>query len=71
MSYATRQEFAAKVNWEGGLEEFFLGYGCSLEDLPVDDAELREKVAAVLEAARLYEGARTKLEDLLGDLLEE
>lgn len=34
MTYATPQELAGKVDWEGGVTEAILGYGIKSEDLP-------------------------------------
>jgi hypothetical protein len=32
----TKEELAAKVEWEGGVAEAIIGYGLKLEDLPPD-----------------------------------
>lgn len=48
----TKEEFASKVDWEGGPAEAIMGYGLGVGDLPEDaPAEVVEAVW-VLEKAR-------------------
>lgn len=47
-TYNTREEFAEKAGWEGGLLDFIFDYGVSVDDIPEEDTELREALAAVL-----------------------
>ena len=39
MAFSTREDFAAKVEWEGGVLES-LDYGLTKEDVPEGDTEL-------------------------------
>lgn len=32
----TREELAAHADWEGGVTEYIMGYGCSYKNLPED-----------------------------------
>lgn len=48
--YASRQELANKADWEGGILDMLFGYGLSVDDVPEDDVELREAIAACLAA---------------------
>lgn len=41
MPFDTREDFAAKVEWEGGVFEA-LDYGLTISDVPDDDTELKE-----------------------------
>src|SRR5690606_33060360 len=65
--YQTREQVAAKVDWEGGIPEA-LEYGLTVDDMPAGDEELRAAwgrpeaahqpfAAAEAEAARLLEEA--------------
>ncbi len=47
--YQSRAELAAKIDWEGGPEEFLFGYGCSPEDMP--DQELEDLVREIYDKA--------------------
>ena len=66
--YQTREQVAAKVDWEGGIPEA-LEYGLTVDDMPAGDEELRAAwgrleaahqpfAAAEAEVARLLEEAR-------------
>lgn len=50
----TPEEFAAKMEWEGGMAEFILGYGVNPEEVP--DA-VASKITAFIQAANELEGA--------------
>lgn len=47
-AYRSRQEVADKADYEGGVLDFVFGYGLSVDDLPEDDMELRDALAALL-----------------------
>lgn len=59
--YQSRQKFANKADWEGGILDFILGYGVDLEDLPEDDQELREAVSDILAIEPAVERLRQML----------
>lgn len=65
MTFATRQEVADKVNWEGDLEAA-LDYGLRVDDMPENDAELREAWARLAEKWNAYRRVAESVERLLG-----
>ncbi len=46
--YESRQDLANKADYEGGILEMLFGYGLSVDDVPEDDQELRDAIAACL-----------------------
>lgn len=48
--YESRQELSSKADYEGGILDMLFGYGLSVDDVPEDDVELREAIAACLAA---------------------
>ncbi len=67
MSYRTRQEFADKVDSEGGLAEFLFGYGMNPNDAP--DDEVRALVKEILKAQDAFDELVGILEEI--GILEE
>lgn len=75
MDYKSRAELAAKVDWEGGLEEFLFNYGMDPEDAP--DEEIAVLIQKIYSAypVREMEQLQTLLEnavepDVTGPLVE-
>lgn len=68
----TPHEFAAKVDWEGGLYEAVTSYGLSEKDLNRDDdPEFYDHVAAYVEWTKSGESLVYVLECMLDEYFEE
>ena len=63
--YSDRQDLIDRIEWEGGIEDFFLHYGVKLEHLPPEDTELQDAVEKALIAMEPFVEALDHLENLL------
>jgi hypothetical protein len=53
MKYVDKQELDDKIEWEGGIAEFTMGYGVNLEELPDETPDnVREAFRHLLAARR-------------------
>lgn len=64
MSFKTRADVAAKVDWEGGITDA-LDYGLKVDDMPEGDEELRHAWAALEAAYATVRTAEVVVERLL------
>lgn len=64
MSYNSREDFAAQVDWEGGVYRS-LEYGVRTDDVPEGDYELQEAWQALQELFLQAEPCANRVYDLL------
>lgn len=66
--YNSAREIAFKMDSEGGLAEFFFGYGFTEDDIPEDiDGEMFEKILKFLNQDELYEEIQSYFYDRMED----
>ncbi len=63
----TPLEFAAKIEWEGGIFDAFLDYGLTADDLDDTDPALKSAVRAFMYAMARVQPELTALEEALSE----
>lgn len=67
MKYANMEDFAGKMDWEGGLFDFVIGYGVSKDDLPDDmPDDVRAEVEALIDKRFVLQDLQARIFDLGG-----
>lgn len=66
----TDEEFAAKVDWEGGLYEALFGYGLKSTDLDNQDGVLAQAIRQIESLAPDFYTAMMAVEEILNTITE-